>query len=814
MKPEREPRNNARNDHTLQATGPLGLVPQAFHEARSLYLQGRIPEALSRLEDLFLPDGTGSKDDLRNAALLRAWCLIEKREHDLCRQWLVKARLRGHLPADDPGADIIELNIQLFQEKYAQVREAAAAMLAHYSGSPNLDQAELRMLLGAALRWEGKTREAVPHLEYAGSAFLVLEEPGRAAVAANFLGWTLLSLGRLAEAGTWFDKSLKINTELNAPLRMAQNFQNLAIVHYKQSRYAEARDYLQQELELIDSLPDMQCRALIAKGNVERLQGEYHASRGDLLKAYTLAGQNGLMREEVLALEFLGDVFRDEMNPAQAQRYYRRGLSLARSLAPEGDLVMELLRRQGECLDLEGHHEQAQHVLNSALEYCGRVGDEHEAAVTLRCLGINSANLGRWSRAILQLEQARDELKKLGAHHETMVAGYHLARLLIRRLDTGNATMGKDKVLDRAWEIALSARQENLDLDTTYLAAELKDIVNDLARRRHLQAETSPKTAGFSAERAPSTRIVAVSRAMQQVLRQSDGFAACDNPVLISGECGSSKELLACRIHENSPRGKKSLVRVSCAASNEDLLAHQLFGQTEAQGLVTKAQDSTLLLANIDELPNQLQDKIVRLMTHGSFQPTGDSGDHQANVRIIATSSRDLGLLVREKRFRPDLYFRLRLMTIQVPPLRSRPEDTMPLLDHFLSRLEGSTLSAHALFDFPSLEALTTYDWPGGTAELESIAQRAWLNRKLGRAVALQIDTGSAGSILEFAGDDPGPAGPGHFIPPKRHPSGMTWSSLNSLIVRTGGNKARTARNLGVSRITLYRWLKQLKPQD
>ena len=189
--------------------------------------------------------------------------------------------------------------------------------------------------------------------------------------------------------------------------------------------------------------------------------------------------------------------------------------------------------------------------------------------------------------------------------------------------------------------------------------------------------------------------------------------------------------------------------------------------------------------------------------------------DHLAdNVRIIATSSRDLANLVREERFRPELHFRLRLMAIQVPPLRSRPEDTMPMLDYFLSRLEGSTLTARTLFDFPSLEELAAYDWPGGAAELESIAQRAWLNRNLGRTIALCKVEGPAGAVLEFTEEDrPAPDPDGSTVC-RRHPSGMTWSSLNSLIRKTGGNKARAARNLGISRITLYRWLKQLKPQD
>lgn len=821
MRPQREPNRDIRSG--TPPSGPRGLVPAAYNEARKFYLQGRIPEALGRLESLFQPDGRGSQEDLRDAALLRAWCLIEKREHELCRRWLEKARLRGHLAADDIGATVIELNIQLFREQYAQVREEASALLAALDGPVTLERAELRLLLGAALRWEGNTREAVSHLEYAGSAFVVLEESGRAAVAANFLGWTLLSLGRLIEAAAWFEKSLEINTRLEAPLRRAQNFQNLAIVHYKRGRYPDARACLQQELELVADRPEMQCRARIALGNVERLQGDFLRARSNLLEAYTLAGANGMGREEVLALEFLGDVFRDEGSPAQAQRYYRRGLALARSLAPDGDLVMELLRRQGECLDLEGRHEEAHRVLNSALELCHRVGDEHETAVTLRCLGVNSSHLGCWTRSLLQLEQALVELKKLAAAQEAMIAGYHLARLLVRQLDTGNARHSRKQVLDRAWETALNAQQLNRSLDTPFLADELRELVNELARRRLLTGKTSQRTPAPARARTLSDRVVAASRSMQQVLRQCDGFATSDCAVLIQGECGSGKELLARRIHESSPRGRQTLVRISCATSDETLLARQLFGQAEprpddprrvASGLVARAEGGTLLLSNIDELPRPLQAEIVHLLNDAKYRPLGDSREQDANVRVIATTSRELAPLVRDNLFRPDLHFKLRLMALQVPPLRSRPEDAMPLLDHFLTRLEGSPLTARELFDFSSLEEFATYDWPGGAAELEAIAQRAWLNRNLGRPVVLRQITGPAGRILEFAEDADVNRITAAGETPLRHSSGMTWTSLNSLIRKAGGNKARAARNLGVSRITLYRWLKQLKPQD
>jgi|GEM_PF-844585 len=821
--------------------GPRGIVPRAFHSARKLYLQGRITDALAELDALF-PENVRDmgpvlrfgRTSLRDAALLKAWCLIEQKKHTRCLQWLESARQSGFLPSDDLGAEVIELNIQLAHERYEAVQGTVESLLENTTDRTGLEYAELRLILGASLRWQGRLDDAAGHVEFASAAFTFLAEPGREAVAANFLGWTYLSMGRLEESRRWFGKSLAINSKLEATIRMAQNHQNLAIVCYKHGDYASALEHLDQELALVPDQPDMICRARIAQGNTERLRGEYLAARSALLEAYSLSAETGLSREEALALEFLGDVFRDEGNPAEARRYYQRGLTVARALAPRGDLVMELVRREGECLDLEGRHEEAHHVLGDALTLCKEVGDHFETAVTRRCLGVNAANLGRWKTAVEHLNFALAALRELSARHEAMIAGFHLSRILVRQIDTGNAGARSGVLLDQAWQQALLAQQLNSDLGTTLLTEEIGELIGDLARRRLIDGPAVLQRHSFSARKAPATRVIAVSRAMQQVLRQCDGFARYDTAVLITGESGTGKKLLARRIHENSPRGESPFVRVSCTATAVDVLARELFGQAGpgrggpdgTPGLVAQAEGGTLLLENISDLPSELQTKVANLLQEGCYRPLGDGRQRSCNVRIMATSDRDLSRLVAQEKFRPDLLFRLRLMSVVVQPLRERTEDIMPLLEFFLARLEGSSLTARSVFDFQALEAITAHHWPGGAAELESIAHQAWLNRDLGRPVVLRRSSGPAGPMLEFhegavqakaraaaAGADadteeaPKPGVNGH-------PSGMTWTSLNSLIDMAGGNKARVARNLGISRITLYRWLKQLDPKD
>ena len=807
------------------------VVADLTDEARRQYLAGNIPGALRILDRIFAEDGNWKGKsiqpaaDLRRAALLRGWCLIEAKEHDLCRRWLATAGRLAYFPPDDRGAAVLELNLMLFAEEYSRVQDRAEQLLAQPSRQPDPEHAELRLLLGAALRWQGQVAEAVSHVEYACLAFGFLQEPGREAVAANFLGWTFLTMGKLEEACRWFEKSLQINTGLGAGLRMAQNYQNLAIVRYKQGQYSGAVDLLEKEIELIGDQPDMMCRARIALGNVKRLQGDHPAARTSLLEAYAQAEEIGLAREKALALEYLGNLFRDEGHPAEAVRYYRRGLQTARELAPRGDLVMELLRCEGECLDLQGSHEEALHVLTDALQLCREVGDSFETAVTLRCLGVNAANLGRWKLAVDHLRSALEGLAALGARHEGMLARFHLARVLVRQIDTGNAGARTDRLLEEAWKTALAAQQTHTELGPGPLAVEIDDLVTLLARRKFAGQETAKRPGIFSTRRAPASRVVAASAAMQDVLRRCDGFACYDNPLLITGESGIGKELLARRIHEISSRGSKPFIKVACSASSPSILSREIFGQLVNRegkpeflpGLLAQAEGGTLLLSGIEDLPRQIQDKLMRLFQDAQYRAEGDSRDRKCNVRVIATAREDLGVLVAAGKFRANLHFRLRLMSIPVPPLREHMEDLVPLLEHFLARLEGSSLRARSLFDFQALEAMAIHRWPGNVAEVEAIAQQAWMNRNLGRPVVLRRVEGPLQATLEFTGDaaavnNGSSRSLGGQTSRKSHPSGMTWSALMALIERAGGNKSKVARHLGISRITLYRWLDQLQP--
>lgn len=782
-------RHNSPQSPTAAAL--LAALPAAYHEARLAYRQGHIERSRAALAPLLAAAGPVP----RPAILLNAWCLIEQKRPQEARTFLQSAQDGGDLPADDLTAAVIRLNARLYTDNMSDIQRDTEQLLARCQEPADLNHAELRLILGATLRGQGQLAEAMHHVEFACSAFTVLSEPGRCAVAANFLGWTCLSRGCLHEARRWFEKSLGLNTQHDISFRAAQNYQNLAIVCYKQGDYQLAVELLEKELALVDSHPDMICRALIALGNVRRLRGEFGPARTVLLEAFALAEEQQMKREQALALEFLGDVFRDEGHPSQARTYYSRGLVIARELAPQGDLVMELTRRRGECLDRQGYPQEAEVVLHKALEMCCAAGDKFETAVTRRCLGVNAKHLGRWQQSRKQLELALAELQSVSARHETMLAAYELSLLLSEHGDPG---------LDQAWHHGLHAQRLSQELNTPAHSLEITTHLAELARRR-LASQTTTVTAAherFSSRSAPASRVIVVSRSMQETLRRCDSFARYDTPTLLLGEHGTGKELLARRLHENSSRSAGSLVTMTCSEIPETQQAAHLFGDAEHNGLLARATGGTLVIKGIENLSDSVQTRLLRILQDGIYQ-TEDNRRHdlRANIRTIVTSAADLGHLAEQCRFRQDLYFRLRLMSLRVPPLRERVDDIVPLMGFFLGRLEGSTLSTRAVLGIPGLAVLTDHRWPDNATEVKDLAQRIWLARHPGQIVRLTKLRTAAGIRLDVAASEPAPG----------HPSGLTHAGLTALIARAQGNKSRTARNLGVSRVTLYRWLRQLE---
>jgi formate hydrogenlyase transcriptional activator len=226
----------------------------------------------------------------------------------------------------------------------------------------------------------------------------------------------------------------------------------------------------------------------------------------------------------------------------------------------------------------------------------------------------------------------------------------------------------------------------------------------------------------------------ATSDGLKYVLYRAEQVAATNTTVLILGETGTGKDLIAAAIHDMSPRRDRPLITVNCAALPGNLIESELFGRekgaftgadTRQVGRFEVANGSTLCLDEIGELPLELQAKLLRVIQHGEFERLGSSRTTKVDVRIVATTNRDLEEEVRKGRFRQDLYYRLNVFPITVPPLRQRKEDIPLLVEAFIERFARKLGKQISSVQKKTMKTLQEYPWPGNVRELESVLERA-----------------------------------------------------------------------------------------
>ena len=292
--------------------------------------------------------------------------------------------------------------------------------------------------------------------------------------------------------------------------------------------------------------------------------------------------------------------------------------------------------------------------------------------------------------------------------------------------------------------------------------------------------------------------LIAASPPMKGVLRDIRTYAPSKEPVLVTGESGTGKEGVARSLHWASPRQTARLVALNCGALGSTLIEAELFGYVrgaftgadqDKAGAFEAADGGSLFLDEIAELPLELQPKLLRALETGSIRPIGSNRERPVDVRVIAATHRDLFDRVADGRFRADLFHRLYVLPIHVPPLRDRREDILALAAHFLEhRAEG----ARALSD-AATRALLDHPWPGNARELRNVLVRASL-----RAAGETIE--AADLELRVPGPEPAEGPP--------TPDDAHW--LGRLLADCGGNQAAAARRLGLSRSTLHDRLRRL----
>jgi two-component system response regulator HydG len=337
---------------------------------------------------------------------------------------------------------------------------------------------------------------------------------------------------------------------------------------------------------------------------------------------------------------------------------------------------------------------------------------------------------------------------------------------------------------------------EELKTLLTRAAGRLRNSLEDRISREHLQA--NPRDNGM----------IAQSPEMQKLYRIIAKVATSKHPVLVHGESGTGKETVARAIHADGPFRDRPFLLVDCTVTDAAALENELFGPNKSvngaaklkDGLFTLASGGSVFFDEIGEMPLDIQGKLIRALQEREFHAHGNGKSIPVDVRIIASTSRDLEMAVQQGTFRRDLFFRLNVVSLRLPPLRERKEDIRPLAEHFLERASQSRKVQYSISP-EAMKLLQIYDWPGNVRELENCLERA---------IAM-----CAGPVLQTADFPPHirtaalratvPGKQARIVPLAELEKQAILDALQQL----NGDKLMTARALGIGKTTLYRKLKE-----
>jgi len=351
-------------------------------------------------------------------------------------------------------------------------------------------------------------------------------------------------------------------------------------------------------------------------------------------------------------------------------------------------------------------------------------------------------------------------------------------------------------------------------LSKPFSLAELETLIQKAYERRRLSQENVQLRAVIERSQ-PKVRMVGESAAMREVTKLIAKAGPSDKAILIQGESGTGKELVARALHEQSSRSSKPLVSINCTALTETLLESELFGHEKGAftgavaakpGLFELAHGGTLFIDEIGEMPGVMQAKLLRVLQDGSMRRVGSLQERRVDVRIITATNRDLAKEVAEHRFREDLFYRINVMSLELPPLRNRMGDIPLLVNHFLGT--GWQIAPDAL------GLLSTYHWPGNIRQLINVIERAKilaedrfitpeeLPAMIAQPTAVPVASALSGQLPEVASKIGLPVDDGTL-------ASIEKARVVEVMQAQRWNKSRGAQVLGISRRSLYRLLEK-----
>ena len=766
--------------------------------------------ALETLEALLVHPNAARLSDARRASLTLKQSTILRRQGRFAEAWdrlapavatdaglpralsascaIEGAMLLCHLARYDEALDVARRAVQLAEA------EGDRPLLAKAVGQVGF----VHLRRGDMLLARESYEEALPQ-------FRRLGDETQVAWVRNNLGIVCKNLCEWDAARVHFNEAIAIHRRLGQHALLGNRLQNLGVLLVKSGSWERAHAVLEEARQCFAQVGDRWGATinLLALGWLDRLEGRLDEAEKRLAEALDKSLAEGFLREEALSREFLGDVAFERGQVDRAAEAYRAALALGERQAPAGDIVSEVLRRIAEVEIVRGRLEAAETAIERAVLVCQLLDDRYENAVLQRVRGQLAAAQGRREDAAQFLRAAVNLFGEMGERFER---GKSLT--LLARIDPlpGESR----KLLYRA-----SACFAEIGADR-----QLAEVERELAAAESVALPAAVRTHGegrLKGRKLSNPGLVGPSRAMARVADLVTRAAGTDLSVILVGETGTGKELVARGIHAQSRRAERPFIAVNCGALRPELALSQLFGHrrgaftgahADGVGFVEAAHTGTLFLDEIGELPADVQVTLLRFLESGEYLRLGETQVRRADVRIVGATHVDLRRAVAEKHFRADLFYRLYEVEIELPALRERSEDVLPLARHFLRAYGGDPSPA---IGEDTARLLLNHPWPGNVRELENCIKRALA------LLPRTDDMLPADALAEFFERTPMPS-----PRPVSFDDELSRASLKAQVAEADrrdlvraldeaqGNKSRAAERLGVSRKTLYARMRRL----
>jgi DNA-binding NtrC family response regulator len=347
-------------------------------------------------------------------------------------------------------------------------------------------------------------------------------------------------------------------------------------------------------------------------------------------------------------------------------------------------------------------------------------------------------------------------------------------------------------------------------LEKPFSPEELLHAVELALKHRGLKSEVRILKRSIEDPNNPD-QVVGESHALKEVMEKAELYAKSDSSILITGNTGTGKDLLARTIKQNSMRASKPMVIVNCATIPKALFESELFGHVKhafsgaeknRKGLAHEAHQGTLFLDEIGEMPLDIQPQLLRFLESGEIRPIGQNSNIIVDVRVIAATNRNLKEMIEEGAFREDLYYRLEVLQLHLPPLKNRKDDIDLIVDNCLSRLSKKMGKNKPKISKLSMQKLRRYDWPGNIRELQNVIERALILAREGEIKPEHlVRTGGPSGRA----DSDSSGGIGDLLPL----ADIERLHILAVLKNCGGNQRKSARELNISKSTLWRKLKE-----